>query len=209
MTVFGYERRRAGRLVLLALVVGGVLGFGLDSFGLLPVADVDVRWSVPALGASDYAPDASSSSGEETVLIYIGSSTCGWSNVPEFPSQIRRLKARMQAHARSDGKRFATLGIAVDRLASDGVAHLDKFGAFDEVMAGRSWANGGIQRYIYGTGDMGGPASTPQIVVLSRRLELPTGHVSIEEEHVILRKTGLEAILDWIAAGAPLSYDDI
>lgn len=208
MTVLGYERRKAGGFVLVALVVGGVLGFALDSFGLLPVPDVDIRWSVPALRASEYVPDASFGPGEETVLVYIGSSTCGWSNVPELPPQIRRLKARMQAHARSDGTRFATLGIALDRLASDGIAHLHKFGPFDEVMAGRSWANGGIQRYIYGTGDMGGPASTPQIVVLSRRLELPAGHVSIEEEHVILRKTGLEAISDWIGDGAPIPNDE-
>ncbi|MCE2398352.1 MAG: hypothetical protein J4F34_04805 [Gemmatimonadetes bacterium] len=38
---------------LLALGVGLALGFGLGSLGLLPVADVDIRWTVPALSVDE------------------------------------------------------------------------------------------------------------------------------------------------------------
>ena len=103
--------RRAGRWSLLALGVGVALGFGLGSLGLLPVADVDIRWTVPALSVSEYVPEALSTEGEETALVYVGSSTCGWSNTPELPSLIKGLKAELQSRARREGWRFASIGI--------------------------------------------------------------------------------------------------
>lgn len=210
MRVFGSgsNPRKAVKLACVALMLGGILGFGLDSFGLLPLPQMRIQWVVPALRASDYAPDASVDPGEETLLIYIGASTCGWSNVPELPKEIRNLKARMQARARSNGRRFATIGIALDRLAADGIGHLEKFGPFNEIVAGHSWANRGVQHYIYGAGDMAGPAATPQVIVLSRRLRLQAGHVSIDNERVLVRKTGLDAISGWIAERSPISFDD-
>ena len=201
-------KRQMAKLGIVALAVGSVLGFSLDSIGLLPVPDIDVQWVVPAMAASDYAPGAPLAPGDETVLVYVGSSTCGWSNVPELSSMLRSLKSRMHERAIAKGRRFAAIGIARDVVAADGIAHLAKFGAFDEVMAGNSWGNRGIQQYIYGTGDMAGPAATPQVIVVSRKLEYSTGHVSIADERVVLRKTGLDAILHWIADGAPVSFED-
>lgn len=200
--------RRAVRLGILALAVGSVLGFGLDSIGLLPIPDVDVKWVVPAVVASDYAPGEPLNDGEETVLVYVGSSTCAWSNVPELPSLLRGLKSRMQERARAEGRRFSAIGIARDQVAADGITHLDKFGRFDEVMSGNSWGGHGIQQYIYGTDDMAGPAATPQLIVVSRRLEYSAGHVSIADEHVIMRKTGFVAISEWIGEGAPFSFEE-
>ena len=208
MRAIGFDGRRASRLVLSALVVGGVLGFALDTVGMLPVPEIEVDWTIPAMRASEYVPAASLNAGEETVLIYVGSSTCAWSNVQELPLQIRRLKILMQQRARTEGRRFATIGIARDRFAADGLSHLKKFGPFDEVMAGRSGANLGIQEYIYGVGSMAGPGATPQIILVSRRLAFPANHVSIVDERVILRKRGFAAISEWIAEGAPVPIDD-
>lgn len=207
MRATGFNRQ-AGKLVLLALAVGCVLGFALDSVGMLPVPAIEIDWTVPAMRASEYVPAASSNAGEEVVLIYVGSSTCAWSNVQELPLQVRRLKTIMQQRARTEGRQFATIGIARDRLASVGLSHLKKFGPFDEVMAGRSGANRGIQEYIYGAGSMAGPDATPQIILVSRRLAFPANHVSIVDERVILRKRGFAAISEWIAEGAPVSTDD-
>ena len=148
--------RRAGRWSLLALGVGVASGFGLGSLSLLPVADMDIRWTVPALSVSEYVPEALSTEGEETALVYVGSSTCGWSNTPELPSLIKGLKAELQSRARREGWRFASIGIAKDRRAADGLAHLDKFGAVDEVMAGHGWANRGVQELVYGQGSLAG-----------------------------------------------------
>ena len=196
--------RQARRWGLLALGVGVALGFGLGSLGLLPVADVDVRWTIPALSVGEYVPGSLSTEGEETVLIYLGSSTCGWSNTPELARLIRGLKAELQLRARREGWRFAAIGIAKDRRVDDGLAHLDKFGAFDEVMTGRGWASLGVQEYVYGQGSLAGPGVTPQVIVVSRRLEfVASGHISIADEHVLIRKVGLDQIAEWVADGAP------
>ena len=205
MSGTGPSLRRATRWGLLALGVGVALGFGLGSLGLLPVADVDIRWTVPALSVSEYVPEALSTEGEETALVYVGSSTCGWSNTPEFPSLIQGLKAELQSRAHREGWRFATIGIAKDRRVVEGLAHLDKFGAFDEVMTGRGWANRGVQEFVYGRGSLAGRGATPQVIVVSRRLEfVADGHVSIADEHVVVRKVGLDQITEWIADGAAI-----
>ena len=201
----GPSLQRATRWGLLALGVGVALGFGLGSLGLLPVVDVDIRWTVPALSVSEYVPEALSTEGEETVLVYVGSSTCGWSNTPELPSLIKGLKAELQSRAHREDWRFATIGIAKDRRAVDGLAHLDKFGGFDEVMAGHGWANRGVQEFVYGQGSLAGRGATPQVIVVSRRLELVAdGHVSLADEQVVVRKVGLDQITEWIADGAAI-----
>ena len=200
MSGTGWRLRRAIRWGAEALGLGAALGFALGSFGLVPVADVHVRWTVPALEVGDYVPGASSVPGGETVLIYIGSSTCGWSNTPELPSLVRRLKSELQARAHQQDRQFAAVGIAKDRRAADGLVHLEKFGAFDEVMAGHGCVNRGIQEFVCGEGDMAGYGVTPQIIVVSRRLEyVADGHISIADERTVTRKAGLAQIREWIA----------
>ena len=190
---------------LLALGVGLALGFGLGSLGLLPVADVDIRWTVPALSVDEYNPEALATEGAEALLVYVGSSTCGWSNTPELPRLVGDLKRELRSRARREGWRFAAVGIAKDRRAADGLAHLEKFGAFDEVMAGHGWANRGVQEFVYGQGSLAGPGVTPQVLVVLRRLEfVADGHISIADEEVLTRKAGLDQITDWIADGAPI-----
>lgn len=168
----------------------------------MPIPDVTVRWSVPVLKAGEYIPTGSVDAGEEIVLVYIGSSTCGWSNVPELPDVVRSLKVKMQARAQTEGMGFAAVGVARDAVVANGMEHLDKFGAFDEVMAGRGWANAGVQKYIYG--EMAGLGATPQILVVSRRLGYETGHVTFNDEKVLIRKVGVDEIAGWAAEGAPL-----
>ena len=158
----------------------------------------------PLLRAGDYAPDSTSEEGEEMLLVFVGSSTCAWSNVPKLPPLVRDVKTELQARTRAAGRRFVAVGIARDRHASVGLAYLEKFGEFDEVMSGHGWANLGIQEYVYGAGEMAGPGVTPQVILMTRRLDYPVGAVSIEDQRVILRKTGLGEISDWIAAGAPV-----
>ncbi len=203
----GERRRKATRLALLTVSVGFLIGVSLGSAGLLPVPEFSVRWSVPALSGDEYLPTGRSEPGEQLLLVYVGSSTCGWSNRPGLPAMVRGLKTELSSRAAALGKQFAVIGVARDRRADDGLAHLEKFGPFDEVMAGQSWANTGIQEYIYGARDMAGPGVTPQLIILSRRLDYSVGHVSTEEERVLLRRTGLGEITEWVEAGAPLVID--
>jgi len=129
-------------------------------------------------------------------LVYIGSSTCGWSNVPELPGVVEDLKRGVYGWAKEEQLDFAAIGIGRDMSVSAGLRHLEKFGLFDEVVAGRSWANAGVQEYVYG--DMSGPGVTPQVVVLLRRTDyMSTGRVVMEANRVLIRLAGLREILEW------------
>jgi len=115
---------------------------------------------------------------------------------------VSNLKLELQARARAEKRGFVAVGIARDMDSPSGLAHLRKFGAFDEVMSGRSWANIGLLKYIYG--DMPGRAATPQVLVVSRTFHAEGGHYSFRDERVIVRAIGLEDIKAWVLAGAPL-----
>lgn len=114
-------------LLVATLAAGGIVGFVAASLGVMPVPSVSVRWSVPALQVGDYAPSAGSDAGDELVFVYVGSSTCGWSNVPELPDLVRTLKLRLQERAGAEGMSFAAVGVARDMSAANGMAHLDGF----------------------------------------------------------------------------------
>ena len=207
MNASRFVRHRAARLVALAVGLGFVVGLVLGHAGLVPVPEVSVTWSIPALMPDGYLPNASTKEGDQLVLVYIGSSTCGWSNRPELSPMIRNLKSELSERAGAAGLGFAAVGVARDIRAADGLAHLEEFGPFDEVMAGNSWANTGIQEFVYGVGGMGGPGATPQVVLVSRRLDYSAGHVSLVDGRVLLRRSGFGEISDWVDAGAPFDID--
>ncbi len=103
------------------------------------------------------------------------------------------------------GRSFMALGIAKDWDASAGVAHLATFGTFDEIMAGRSWMNEGVLKYIWQT--LPGAPSTPQVLVVERMVSVPLAagdRFEVSKESVIARNTGLGEIRQWVEAGAPL-----
>lgn len=186
------------------VVTGAVLGVGfmLGAAGLMPLPDVSIAWRVPAVESSQYAPASSAEPGEEVLLVYLGSSSCYWSNAPGFPSLVRKLKVDYQRRVHSSGAAFAAVGIARDRNAATGMKHLRKFGAFDEAITGHGWFNEGVRRYVYE--DLPGPAGTPQIIVVRRTLEVEGDQRSIANERVLARKVGLTEIEEWVEAGAPV-----
>lgn len=198
-TSTGKKRTRIW-LAALFLAVGGGIGFELTKLGLLPIPTVE--WVVPVVDAGQYVPSGPVRDGSEVVLIYIGASTCGWSNVPELPDLINRLKLALLERTRTEGKSFSAMGIARDAIADDGWRHLRKFGTFDEIATGHGWANIGIQRYLFG--DIAGPAATPQVLVVERNVTSRSGHIGVENERLVLRKIGVEQISKWMASGAPL-----
>lgn len=64
--------------------------------------------------AREYSRSASLQPGRELVLVYIGGSTCGWSNVPELPKIVKSLKRHFQSLAIDNGMQFSAVGIARD-----------------------------------------------------------------------------------------------
>jgi len=192
--------RRRRNWTMLALLTGIVVGFVLGRQGFLPIPEV--RWRLPARTANDYAPAHSLSAGTEVAFVFVGSSTCGWSNVPELPDIIKELKRELSRRAEDLGMSFAAVGVARDLVAADGVRHLAKFGDFDEVMSGRGLANSGVLKYVYGE-DSAGPGVTPQVVVVERSLDDKGGHMALGADRVVARRAGLDQIKQWVRAGAP------
>ncbi len=194
----GRARRRG---VTGTISLGAGLGLVLTFMGLVPIPEV--RWKLPMRETGEYRPDSRLRPGEELAIVFVGSSACAWSNRPELTTIVRGLKTTLAARAEAAGMGFAAVGVARDIVAESGIAHLEKFGRFDEVMSGRGWANTGIQKYLYDA--MPGPGATPQILILARSLDYSTGHVTIVDERVLARKVGLKEITAWVDEGAPLA----
>ena len=182
-------------------------GFLLGVFGLVPKPDIDlaVQWSIPALARESYTPTARTDSGSELVFVFVGSSSCSWSNRPELRDFVRTARLAVRDKSIAEDIGFAAVGVARDVVASKGIAHLAAFGEFDEIMAGRGWLNSGVLRYIYG--DLPGPAATPQILVVERRVVVDQGQRSVAGERVVARHAGLAEIRKWVDRGMPLNLD--
>jgi len=182
-------------LVLGPIVLGIGVGLLLNAIGLMPKPDLRVRWTIPVKQAAEYVPPATQKSGDEVVFIYIGSSTCQWSNVAGLPDRIKQLKRDLFAQAQASGLAFASIGVARDGVAADGMDYLQRFGSFDEVMSGRGWVNSGVQQYMFGA--MPGPAITPQVVVVRRTLRYQAGLVVVQSDSVLARMAGVGEIMEW------------
>jgi hypothetical protein len=168
-------------------------------------ADGDIRgaWST-ALGRKPvrYVPAHTDATGTELLFVYIGSDGCHWSNIAELPGIIERLKLKVHAESQSLGLAFTALGVAADSDTKAGLRHLQKFGAFDEVMSGNGWMNTGVLKFIHnGTP---GRSATPQIVITTRSVELNDTVRDVGEDRLVLRKVGIQEIQAWLDAGAKI-----
>ena len=77
--------------------VGSVAGMALATAGLMPTLDIEL--AVPAREALEYRPGSVAANGaeDEIVLVYLGSSSCGWSNLPEVSRAVRDAKVLVAA----------------------------------------------------------------------------------------------------------------
>jgi hypothetical protein len=183
---------------LVAVSAVAIMGAAYADWIPVPTVRVDLRRpfearfeSSPLLG-----------SGREFVLVYIGSSTCPWSNNPTLAPVVDSLRAMLLARA-ADTLGFATMGLTQDAKVHAGIEHLMNMGPFDEVSTGRGWMNSAALRYLL---LHSGTLATPQVLVLERTLRQndPFGHFEVVEEIVRIRRVGLGQIVAWAEAGAPL-----
>lgn len=143
----------------------------------------------------------------ELVMVYNGSSTCAVSNRRELREDVRQLRHLLERRAAAASRAFVSLGVAVDRESAAGLRHLERMGPFDEVAAGRGWANAHALRYVWQ--EWPGIAGTPQIVLIEREIRVardgPGGvNYATGPERLVLRKAGSWEIGRWREAGAPL-----
>lgn len=100
-------------------------------------------------------------------MVYIGSSTCGYSNDSSLPKLMDDAKIKLQRMAIRQGWSFSAIGVSVDWIPEQRVDHLGKFGEFDEIITGRKWEGVVAQFYLK---KMPGINGTPQILVLRRQM---------------------------------------
>ncbi len=191
------------------LFVGGLamLSFGFSFLGVrtgfMRLPEAFVVW--PEAEAT-YDPSGEWGS-KQLFLVYVGSSGCGWSNVEWLPAVVDSVKMVLRDRAANLGISFATLGVAVDWFPEDGVSHLKKMGAFDEIAAGYSWMNSSALRYLWS--DMPGETGTPQLALLYRDLRVPgrgwgEGGVGRQRESLLNRAVGAFEIRQWLRNGVPV-----
>lgn len=190
-------RVAARRAIEVACVCAAFAAAFLVVSGRLALS-VSVQW--PG-GEERYRPHPPGGAGEELVLAYVGASTCGASNAPQLPAIVERTKLAVLRQARARQQRLVVVGIAKDALAAPALAHLRKFGEFDEIAAGNGWFNNAAHRYGI---LFPGLVATPQIVLTHRAVADADGQRRILDERLLVRKVGLSEISTWAALGAPI-----
>lgn len=136
----------------------------------------------------------------EVNFIYLGSSRCVYSNDEKLYAAIRHLKSDLQNRVKKNDLGFSAIGIAAEWDPAKGIAHLEKFGKFDEINAGNAWSNHGVIKYV---GEMGEEASTPQVFLILRTYSESISNIVVTEKRII-SLTGKDEILRWYNEGAPL-----
>jgi hypothetical protein len=120
-----------------------------------------------------------------------------------FVSAVKRGRDVMLSYAVSHDYYFSTIGISDDWSVARGLALLERFGPFDEVVVGRNWFNLGIDKYI---SDLHALPGVPQLVITTQYVNADTlpfikGHLEVP-----LRLLGHESIANWAARHFP--FDD-
>lgn len=142
----------------------------------------------------------------DLVLLYVGSSTCGFCQDEELHNSIREINSKLFNLASDiDSLSYFAIGISKDYNVNNGYKHLLKIGIFNEVMVGNSWNNTGLSRYFFV--DFPALPATPHIALIIRKKNLLSSIDSnddfrgIEFEQVLRRFYGKLEI-------ASLTYSD-
>jgi hypothetical protein len=169
---------------------------------------------LPALASVDGGgePAVVDSSGDavrsEVVLIYIGRSRCSWCRQPETKKAFARAQEVVSQQALARGADLHVLGVSLDDDVTAGMEHLSEFGALDELAVGGGWLNSVGLRYLWG--DFAGPAATPQVLVMFRRVHSPGGVMGVtygvQDEQLVVRLLGLHELERWVQRDAPIPW---
>lgn len=147
--------------------------------------------------------------GPQVEMVYIGSSRCPWSNLPQVPGLVEGAKRSLRSAAARENTGFRAVGIAMDWVPEQGIGHLAKIGHFDEISTGYNWGNTLALRYLWTDGPP--VIATPQVLVFRRYVQMP--HDSTQPVHYgetdrvrVLSIAGFEALAEWAEAGYPLPH---
>lgn len=130
--------------------------------------------------------------GTDTVAILVVTSSCGACTIEPWFSYVRQELAMFSN--RDQASRMSLIGVAIDGPVTDAMGILGRFGSFDEISAGRGWANTFAVTYM--VTDSTALTSVPQLFVLERTSSSagPNPAGLRATERLIDRATGLAAI---------------
>lgn len=166
-----------------------------------PAAGASIRGAESA-GGAEYRPRETLRDGREIVAVIIGASWCGPSNLPPVVDALRRAKSLLAQQAAAQGASFSVTAASLDWDMVKGTEYLAKIGPVDEVSIGRNWLNGAAIEHIWR--DSSGVATTPQILVFEQNVSLGR-RIDVSRRRVLMRLSSSQAIVDWVAQGAPLT----
>jgi hypothetical protein len=167
-----------GRNLLTAVVVIGAFAFGF--------------WTTerrsPAT-APEQPEQVQSGAGPELLVVFVTSSGCGASQYAGLTSALPLIRERLRLKAGRAGRRFVSIGVAVDQDPSIGIEFLKKFGPFDEVISGGGWLNTGSVMFMIR--DFPSREALPQLVLLERDVSVTKASgISQVNERLVDRKIG-------------------
>ena len=125
-------------------------------------------------------------------FVYIGSSNCGYSNNPETHEMVSKIKKYFKDLAHKRDINYITTGIAKDLFPDVGIQFLKNTGPYDEVTAGASWFNLGLNYYIWD--NIQGRPATPQILLTQTNFNISENGSITRSEDVLHRATGIQNI---------------
>lgn len=103
--------------------------------------------------------------------------------------------------------RSDSLIIAIGVLVGPNTARTRRFiagfGDFDEVIVGRGFLNSAVMQYVWR--DIEGPADIPQLILISRNVEVARNAIRVSPDSLLFRLGGSADIIRWGKAGAPLT----
>lgn len=150
-----------------------------------------------------YTPSKRSPQGTELVALFITQSTCIWSNKEGFDRTVHTMKSLLAQQAAAHEQVFSITGVSLDWDPAVGVEYLsNRFGAFDEVIAGRNWFNSAAVQWIWRA--EGGRAATPQLILLRRTVNPEQRTITFGSDEKVLHLLGSGEIAEWVQKGAPI-----
>jgi hypothetical protein len=115
------------------------------------------------------------SGGDYLRFVYIGSSTCQFSNNEHAHQLVKSLKTELKSLAQQYSINFISTGISIDGSTKQGIKFLKKSGNYSEIISGASNFNLGSIQYASGA------ASTPQILLIHERYDTEVIGVNIND----------------------------
>jgi hypothetical protein len=141
-----------------------------------------------------YTPAFDDPRGSELLAVYVSSSWCIGNRAPGLHEAIEAAKLRLAQRAKTEGRTFRAVGIALDWAPDSALAYLREFGQFDELVLGSNWFNLGATTLIWG--DSTGLPGIPQLLVYERTINTSNPRrLALGAPHVLYRIIGGDSIV--------------